>query len=58
VEDDGGGRDEDEENSKPSLVSSSALTGSDLGQEIVQEEATTHRDIPLGCMRAKLEPDY
>jgi hypothetical protein len=40
VEDDGGGRNEDEEESKSALLTSSALTGSELGQEVVQEEAS------------------
>jgi hypothetical protein len=55
VEDDRSGR--DEEDSKPSPVTRSALTGSDPVQEVVQEEATTHLEIPLGWVRVKLEPD-
>jgi hypothetical protein len=38
-------------------VTRSALTGSDAEQEVVQEEATTHLEIPLGWVRVKLEPD-
>ncbi len=34
-----GGHNEEEEDSKPSLVTSSALIGSSPGQEVVQEEA-------------------
>jgi hypothetical protein len=55
VEEDGAGR--DEQDSKPSLVTSSALTGSDSVQEVVQEEATRLGEIPLGWVRLKLEPD-
>jgi hypothetical protein len=56
VEEDGGGR--DEEDSKPSLVtSSSVLTGSYQDQEVVQEEATTPDVIPSCWTRVKLEPD-
>jgi hypothetical protein len=55
VEEDGGGR--DEEDSKPSLVTSSALIGSYTDQEVVQEEATTPAEIPSGWTRVKLEPD-
>jgi hypothetical protein len=55
IEEDGGGR--NEEDSKPSPVTSNAPTGSDPEQEVVQEEATTHREIPLGWIRVKLEPD-
>jgi hypothetical protein len=52
VEKDGG---RDEEDSKPSLVtSSSALVSSYPDQEVVQEE--THK-IPSGRKRVKLEPD-
>jgi hypothetical protein len=53
-----GGRDEEE--SKPSLVTSSELIGSDPGQDVVQEEATPDQipsEIPSGWTRAKLEPD-
>ncbi len=49
AEEDGGGRDEED--------SSSALTGSYPDQEVVQEEATTPREIPSGWTRVKLEPD-
>ncbi len=57
VEEDGGGR--DEEDSKPSPVTSSALPiGSYPHQEVVvQEEATTPDEIPSGWTRVKLEPD-
>jgi hypothetical protein len=55
VEEDGGSR--NDEDSNPSLVTRSALTGSDAEQEVVQEEATTHLEIPLGWVRVKLEPD-
>jgi hypothetical protein len=56
-EEDGGNR--DEEDSKPTLVtSSSALTGTYPHQEVVaQEEATTPDEIPSGWTRVKLEPD-
>jgi hypothetical protein len=58
VEEDGGGR--DEEDSKPSLVTSSAARiGSSRDQEeVVQEQATTIREIPYGWTRVKLEPDF
>jgi hypothetical protein len=46
----------DEEDSKPSLVTSSALIASYPDQEVVQEEAT-HDRIPSGWTRLKLEPD-
>jgi hypothetical protein len=58
VEEDGGNR--DEEDSKPSLVTSSSalLTGTYPDQEVVREEATTPDEIPfLGWKRVKLEPD-
>jgi hypothetical protein len=58
VEENGGGR--DKEDSKPSALvmgASSARIGSDLDQADVQEEATTHGEIPYGWIRAKLEPD-
>jgi hypothetical protein len=55
VEDDRGGR--DEEDSKPSSVTRSAPLGSDPVQEVIQEQATTHLEIPLGWVRVKLEPD-
>jgi hypothetical protein len=52
VEEDGG------VDSKPSLVTSSALTGSYPDQVAVQEEeATTPDEIPSGWKRVKLEPD-
>jgi hypothetical protein len=54
-QEDGGCR--DAEDSKPSLVTSSALLGSNPDQEVVQEEATTPDDIPSGWTRVKLEPD-
>jgi hypothetical protein len=55
VEKDGG---LDEEDSKPSLVaSSSALIASYPDQEVVQEEAHTHYEIPSGWKHVKLEPD-
>jgi hypothetical protein len=57
VEEDGGNR--DEEDSKPSLVTSSSalLTGSYPDQEVVHEEATRPDEIPSGWTRVKLEPD-
>jgi hypothetical protein len=55
VEEDGSGC--DEEDSKPSLVTSGARIGSSPGQEVVQEQATTPREIPYGWSRVKLEPD-
>jgi hypothetical protein len=56
VEEDGGIR--DEENSKPSLVTSSAARiRSHLDQEVVQKQATTLGEIPRGWIRIKLEPD-
>jgi hypothetical protein len=56
VEEDVGGL--DEEDSNPSLVTSTARIGSDPGQEVVQEEeATTLCEIPSGWARVKLEPD-
>ncbi len=68
-EDGGAGR--GEEDSKPSLVTSSAArTGSCMDQEVVQEDATTPDEIrsvqeqattlgeiPYGWTRVKLEPD-
>jgi hypothetical protein len=56
VEKDGGGR--DEEDSKPYLVTTSALIASDPDEEVVQEEATIHDVIPSGWTRVKLEPDW
>jgi hypothetical protein len=47
----------DEEDSKPSLVTSGARIGSSPGQEVVQEHATTLAEIPYGWARVKLEPD-
>ncbi len=60
VEEDGGNR--EEEDSKPSLVTSSALPSivSYPHQEVVvREEATTPTpdEIPSGWTRVKLEPD-
>jgi hypothetical protein len=55
VEEDGGSH--DEEDLKPSLVTSSAPTGSCPNQEVVQEEATTPGEILSGWKRVKLEPD-
>jgi hypothetical protein len=56
VEQDGGSR--DEEDSKPSLLTNSAArAGSHSDQEVVQEQATTLREIPYGWTRVKLEPD-
>jgi hypothetical protein len=58
LEKDGGGRDEDDSKSSP--VTSSALIGSDPGQDVVQEEATPDQiasEIPCGWTRVKLEPD-
>jgi hypothetical protein len=50
VEKDGG---DDEEDSKPTPVTSSAL----IHQEVVQEEAKPYYKIPSGWKRVKLEPD-
>jgi hypothetical protein len=50
----------DEEDSKPSLVTSSELTCSDPGQDVVQVETTPDQvpsEIPSGWARVKLEPD-
>jgi hypothetical protein len=50
----------EEEDSNTSLVTVSARTGSDPGQEVDQEEeeeATTLCEIPSGWARVKLEPD-
>ena len=48
----------DQEESRPSLVASSALISSaDPGQEVVQEEASSD-EIPDGWTRIKLEPDW
>jgi hypothetical protein len=55
VEEDGGVR--DEEDSKSSLVTSSALIGSYPDQEVIQEEATTPDEISSGWTRVKLERD-
>jgi hypothetical protein len=57
VEEDGGGR--NEEDSKPSQVTSDARIGSSLGQEeeVVQEQATILGEVPHGWTRVKLEPD-
>jgi hypothetical protein len=55
IEEDGDGR--EEEDSKPSSVTRSAPIGSDPVQEVVQEEATRHLEIPLGWVQVKLEPD-
>jgi hypothetical protein len=56
VEKNGGGR--DKEDSKPSLVTSSAARiGSHPYQEVVQEQATTLGEIPYGWIDIKLEPD-
>jgi hypothetical protein len=55
VEEDAGGRDEEE--SKPSLVTSGAPIYSSPGQEVVQDQATTLGKIPCGWTRVKLEPD-
>jgi hypothetical protein len=53
-----GGAGRKEEDSKPSLVTSSALLiGSYSDQVAVQEEVTTPNDIPSGWTRVKLEPD-
>jgi hypothetical protein len=53
VEEDGG---RDEEDSKPSLVTSTAVVGSYLHQKVVQEEARIG-EIPSGWAFVKLEPD-
>jgi hypothetical protein len=53
-----GGRDEEE--SEPSLVTSSELIGLNPGQYVVQEEAAVDQvpsGIPSGWTRVKLEPD-
>jgi hypothetical protein len=56
VEEDGGGR--DEEDSNPSLVTSrGARIGSYPDQEVVQEAATTLDKIPSGWTRAKFGTD-
>jgi hypothetical protein len=55
VEKDGVGR--DEEDSKPSVVTSGARIGSSPDQEVIQEQATTLGEIPCGWTRVKLEPD-
>jgi hypothetical protein len=56
VEENGVGR--DEEDSKPSLVTSSAARiAPHSDQEVVQEQATTLGEIPHGWIRIKLEPD-
>jgi hypothetical protein len=56
VEEDGGaGR--EEQDSKPSAVTSNARIGSSPGQEVVQEQATKVGKIPYGWKRVKLEPD-
>ena len=51
--------DRDEEDPKPSLVTSSAarISSDASGQDIVQEEATSGV-IPAGWTRTKLEPDW
>jgi hypothetical protein len=48
---------EEEEDTKPSLVTGNVRTGSDPEQEAVQEEAATD-GIPAGWTRMKLEPDW
>jgi hypothetical protein len=56
VEDDVGGLDEEESN--PTLLTSSTRIGSDPGEEVDPgEEATTLCEIPYGWARVKLEPD-
>jgi hypothetical protein len=55
VEEDGGGS--DEKDSKQSLVTGGAQTGSSPGHEVVQAEAPTLGEIPCGWMRVKVEPD-
>jgi hypothetical protein len=57
VEEDGGAGRDEQDSKPPSLVTSSALLGSYPDEEVVQGEATTHREIPLGWTRVKLEPD-
>jgi hypothetical protein len=56
VEEDGGAG-LDEQDSKPSAVTSNARIGSSRGQEVVQEQATTLGEIPYGWTRLKVEPD-
>jgi hypothetical protein len=51
VEEDGSGLDEDGKDSKPSPVTSSARIGACRLQEVVQEEATTHREISIAWTR-------
>jgi hypothetical protein len=54
------GGDREEEDSKPSLVTSSgaARTISDTAQEVFQEVATPVAYLPPGWTRQKLEPDW
>jgi hypothetical protein len=54
VEKDG---DREEEDSKPSLGTSSAVTASSYPDQEVVQEATQHYKIPSGWKRVKLEPD-
>jgi hypothetical protein len=55
LEEDGDGR--DEEDSKPSLVTSGEPIGSSPGQDVVQEQAPELGEIPHGWTRVKVEPD-
>jgi hypothetical protein len=53
--DDGGCEDDD---SKPSPMTSSSLIGLGPCQEVVQaKKTTTSADIPIGWIRVKFEPD-
>ncbi len=56
VEEDGGGRDEGDLELAP-VTSSAARIGSHPDPEVVQEQATTPREMPYGWTRVKLEPD-
>jgi hypothetical protein len=56
VEKDGDGSDEEEDSKPSSMTSSRALIASCPDQEVVQEEATRYK-IPSGWKRIKLEPD-
>ncbi len=48
----------DEEDSKPSLVTTrAARIGSHPDQEVVQEGTTASLEIPYGWIPVKLEPD-
>jgi hypothetical protein len=55
VEEDAG---RDQDDPKLPLVTSSTLTGSNLDQEAVPEEATPDAYLPPGWTQTKLEPDW